>query len=160
MLHEYIKRKCRVADKDSEPRRDNPSLSCSYLNEKYGGEGKYVPARIVALYKDPLTGIDKAMVQACHPRMILNEKRSSIITESWHLQSEKDTDDDSAGFVPLPLYNQIDESEFIDRIRVYMEFPRFDHVWLDHESSGHVILVAKRSEHWAKQFLDHHVEHE
>ena len=42
--------------KDSEPRRDNPSLSCSYLNEKYGGEGKYVPARIVALYKDPLTG--------------------------------------------------------------------------------------------------------
>ena len=100
------------------------------------------------------------MVQARCPRMILNEKQSSIITESWHLQSEKDTDDDSAGFVRLPLYNQIDASEFIGRIRGYMEFPRFDHVWRDHESSGHVILVTKRSVHWAKQFLYHHVEHE
>ena len=78
----------------------------------------------------------------------------------WHLQSEKDMDDDSAGLVRLPLYNHIDASEFVDRKRVYMEFPHFNHVWRDHESSGHIILVTKRSEHWAKQFFDHHVEHE
>ena len=115
-----------AADKDSKLRSDDPSLSCLYLDEKYGGEGKYIPARIVALYKDPLTRIDKAIVHACRPWMILNEKWSSILTESWLLQSVKDTNDDSARFVCLPLYNQIDASAFIDRIRVYIEFPRFE----------------------------------
>ena len=61
-----------------------PAEQVSYLDWKYG-EG-HVPARIMALYKSPRSGKEYAIVHACCPWMMLNQERSSVMSELWHLQ--------------------------------------------------------------------------
>ena len=62
----------------------NTSSQLSYVDDKYGEY--HVPARIMLLYLDPRTGVNMACVHACRPWMQMNQARSSVITESWHLQ--------------------------------------------------------------------------
>ena len=136
----------------------------SYLDTTYRNQGdKYgcVPARIMAMYKHPVTQVDMAIVHACRPMMQVNVEKSSVITESWHLQHivdevNPDNEDETTQQTRLyPMYNPIRTDKFIDRLRVYMETPSLDDSWNDEESSGHVILVTRRSTHWASSFLSH-----
>jgi hypothetical protein len=54
-----------------------------------------------------------------------------------------------------PVYNPIPANNIVDRLLVYMETPNFKVPWPDDESSGHVMVVSKRSTHWANSFLSH-----
>ena len=128
----------------------------SYITATYGRG--HVPARILALYCDPITGVAMALVHACRPQMVVNVKKSGVITESWHLQhvvDEVDADCTSGATLLVPFYNPIPITEFVDRILVYLESPSIESTWVDDESSGHVILVTRRSTHWASTFLSH-----
>jgi hypothetical protein len=131
-------------------------INSSCVENTYGRGS--VPARIVALYRDPITGVDKAIVHACRPMMELNVERSSVIQDSWHLQHFVDykiEKDPRSGTLLVPLYNIVLTSSFIDRIRVFMECREIENTWLDIESSGHVISLAKRSTHWSASFTSH-----
>ena len=80
----------------------------------------------------------------------MNCERSSVITESWHMQHQVHADG-----MQHSIYNSIGTSDFVDRAFVIMESPiKCDH-WPDLEGSGHVLLVTRRSEHWASSFLTH-----
>jgi hypothetical protein len=100
-----------------------------------------------------------AIVHACRPWMVKNEERSSVISESWHLQhvrNNKELDDKSVVLRLIPQYNMIRTSEFVDRIRVFEENPGIQEDWPNNDSSGHVIWVLSRSKHcWADYFVSH-----
>jgi hypothetical protein len=137
------------------------SYFTSYLRKKYGKD--YVPARIMALYQDPVTGKDMAIVHACRPMMHLNAERSTVITESWHLQHYidwVDANDVMKGKLLVPVYNPIPADQLVGRVRVYMETQPILESWDDLESSGHVIMATQRSTHWAKAFLSHETDSE
>ena len=128
----------------------------SHLTDTYGED--HVPARILALYKDPITFKDMAMVHACRPTMEINVLRSSVITESWHLQhfvAKENEQDPKSKTVLYPLYNPIEAEKIVNRIKVYMETQQIEDTWDDLESSGHVIVATPRSTHWASAFLSH-----
>ena len=136
--------------------------SQSTLDEWYGEDGHYVPARIVALYKHPDNGEDWAVVHPCRQRQNKNDERSSIITESWHLASIRvnvtitnDNNKQTTGQRQLPMYNLIRGTDIVDRVRVYMEDYRIQEDWPCDPSSGHVILLTSRSNRWATDYLDH-----
>ena len=99
-----------------------------------------------------------ALVHACRPQMVVNVKKSGVITESWHLQhvvDEVDSDATSGATLLVSFYNPIPIKEFVDKIIVYLELPSIESTWVDDESSVHVILVTRRSTHWASTFLSH-----
>ena len=78
----------------------------------------------MALYQDPVTGKDMAIVHACRPMMLLNAERSTVITESWHLQhyiDYIDANDAMKGKILVPVYNPIPADQLVGRVRVYME---------------------------------------
>ena len=82
---------------------------------KYGRG--YVPARIGALYQDPISGVDMSIVHACFPMIEINVDQSSVITESWHLQhyvNYKNENTPSSGTLLVPLYNLVPTSGFVD----------------------------------------------
>jgi hypothetical protein len=126
-----------------------PATVESYVDVQYG-EG-HVPARIVALVKSPRTGRDCAIVHPCRPWMVLNQERSSVISESWHLQHKVHASDG----LQHPVYAAIKARDLVGRIRVFMETTGIQETWPDREGSGHVILLTKRSKHWASAFLTH-----
>jgi hypothetical protein len=124
--------------------------------KKYGKD--HVPARIMALYQDPVTGKDIAIVHACCPMMLSNAERNTVITESWHLQhyiDYIDANDAMKDKILVPVYNPIPADQLLGRVRVYMETQQILESWDDLESSGHVIMATQRSTHWAKAFLSH-----
>ena len=139
----------------------------STLDEWYGEDGNYVPARIVALYKHPKTGVDCAVVHPCRQRQNKNDKRSSVITESWHLTSVREnvrvTNENNKQTTvqrQLPMYNLILGTDIIDRVCVFMEDYRIQEDWPCDNSSGHVILLTSRENRWALDYLDHRTEEE
>ena len=132
------------------------SDSMSALDELYG-EG-HVPAKILALYRNPVSGDDMAIIHACRPWMVKNEERSSVISESWHLQHVRTHELLEEGEVVVrlvPQYNMVKTSAFIDRIRVFEENPGIQEDWPNKDDSGHIIWVLSRSKHWADQFVCH-----
>jgi hypothetical protein len=110
-----------------------------------------VPARIIAFIRSPRTGKDYAIVHACRPWMMLNQVRSSIISKSWHLQHRVHAYDGRQH----PVYNSIKAKHLVNCVCVIMETPGIQESWPDREGSGHVILLTRRSEHWAESFLSH-----
>ena len=110
-----------------------------------------MPARIMAFYKSPRTGKEYAIVHACRPWMTLNQERSSVISESWHLQHEVHAGDRRQH----PVYNYIKARNLVDCVRVIMKTPGIQNSWPDWEGSGHVILLTLRLKHWAESFLKH-----
>ena len=145
---------CRFGKLSHVPYRNCPisenkinSLQMSYVEDKFG---KYhVPARIMSLYRDPRTGENMSIVHACCPWMEINSNRSSVITKSWHLQHYLHHNR------WIPHCNHVKTSKFVDSVRVFMESHAVFEEWDDEESSGHVVLATRRSEHWADKFLLH-----
>ena len=143
-------------------KQSDPSSRSSYLDDTYGGKNKYVPARLLALFKDPRTGTDMAIVHSCRPRRVMNDARTSVITESWHLYAireymefEDDTGCTRKEYRYVPMYHMIKTDEILDGVRVYLEEPRLLDHWPLTNASGHAILLTPRSLHWAFQFLTH-----
>jgi hypothetical protein len=131
-----------------------------YLTNKYGSD--HVPARILAFYKHPSTFKDMALVHACRPMMEINVIRSSVITESWHLQhmvAKEDEDDTRSRSYLCPIYNSILAEAIVDRFYVFMESQEIEDTWEDEEGSGHVLVATKRSTHWASAFCSHYANH-
>ena len=145
------------------PARNQLSDEPTFLNETFSsnGPGNYVPARLLALYRHPETQVDMAIVHCCQPQMIKNAARSTVLTESYHLHSERTnieiTDEDGRVSVQtkfVPMYHIIETTKFLDGVRVYLEDPRILEYWQPHDSSGHGILLTFRSQ-WHKEFLQH-----
>jgi hypothetical protein len=139
-----------AASKKKKLDRKNATRSddLNFLDTCYGRG--YVPARIVALFQCPETKDNMAIVHACRPWMQMNAEKSSVITESWHLQHQVYADG-----LQHPVYNCIETNDFVDRAFVIMESPNICDNLPNKESSWHVILVTRRSEHWAPAFLKH-----
>ena len=92
-----------------------------------------------------------AIIHACRPWMVKNEERSSVISESWHLQHVRTHELLEEGEVVVrlvPQYNMVKTSAFIDRIRVFEENPGIQEDWPNKDDSGHIIWVLSRSKHW------------
>lgn len=144
------------------PKPSDPSSKSSYLDDIYPGKGKLVPARLLALFKDPLNGDEMAIVHSCRPRRVMNEKMTSVLTESWHLYSRREYIEykDKNNVVRkenryVPLYHMIKADLIQDGVRVYLEDYRLLEHWPLFNSSGHAILLTSRSLYWANDFLSH-----
>ena len=55
----------------------------------------------------------------------------------------------------LPRYNLVKTSDFVDRVRVFLEYPTLTEDWRDDDAYCHAILITRRSDHWASAFVDH-----
>jgi hypothetical protein len=130
----------------------------SSLDEWYGEAGNYLPARILAFYKHPHTGVDMAIVHPCCQRKNKNANRSSVVTESWHLASTwtNPVDKSTNKKIPrlVPMYNLIRGIDIVDRCQVFMEEPVIQEDWPSDKASGHVILLTSRSNRWANDYID------
>ena len=103
-----------------------------------------------------------AIVHSCRPRRVMNNSRTSVITESWHLYAIRQYTEfkDNTGRTRrenryVPMYHMIKADQILDGVRVYLEEPRLLDHWPLTNASGHAILLTPRSLHWAMQFLSH-----
>jgi hypothetical protein len=128
----------------------------------------HVPARIIALFIDPQTGEDMAVVHACRPWSSKNYEHSSVITESWNLQVVRQTfwETKDGSFLPQPIS---DDQAQVDRLApIYHVIPAHDikeglfaiqedtvlaESWPLNDASGHVLVVHDREKFWADEFI-------
>ena len=140
----------KVGDKKGKYKRttDRPISWC----EKNHGP-RHVPAKILALYIDPETGLDMALVHACRPWMQKNYDRTSAITESWHLQYIHDEHLVNNPLPMRPFYSAIEASCLTDNIFLVEETPGLYKSLPCVEFTGHVIYIFDRKEFWPGIFL-------
>jgi hypothetical protein len=114
---------------------------------------KHVPAKIIALYVDPFTGEDMALVHACRPWMQINYDRTSAITESWHLQYVRDEHLSNNPSPMRPFYTPVLASTLTENVFVVEETPGIHDSLPDSVFTGHVIYITPRIEIWPDVFL-------
>ena len=123
----------------------------SWCEQHHGPQ--YVPAKIIVLYKDPVTGINMALVHACRPWMQKNYDRTSAITESWHLQYVRDEHLFKNKSPMRPFYNEVEASSLTENVFVVEETPGIHECLPDKVYTGHVIYITDRKEIWPRVFL-------
>jgi hypothetical protein len=128
----------------------------------------HVPARIIALFKDPKTGKDMAIVHACHPWSSKNYEHSSVITESWNLQVVRqkfwELEDGSLSPQPnpdaraeverlAPIYHVIPAQCIKEGLFAIQEDNVLANSWPMNNASGHVLVIHDRETFWADEFM-------
>jgi hypothetical protein len=128
----------------------------------------HVPARIIALFKDPKSGEDMAIVHACHPWSSKNYEHSSVITKSWNLQVVRQkfwkledgsllpqpTSDAQAEVERLaPLYHVIPAQVIKEGFFAIQEDDVLADSWPMNNAAGHVLVIHDRETFWADEFM-------
>jgi hypothetical protein len=129
---------------------------------------KHVPGRIIALFIDPYTGNDMAIVNACRPCSHKNYQFTSVITESWNLQSVKQsfwvtkegtlvseptTEEDQEIERLSPMYHVIPARDIKQGLFAIQEDDVLTDYWPYNDASGHVLVVHDRDHLWADEFI-------
>jgi hypothetical protein len=128
----------------------------------------HVPARIIALFKDPKTDEDMAIVHACRPWSSKNYEHTSVITESWNLQVVRqkfwELEDGSLSPQPnpdaqteverlSPIYHVIPARDIKEGLFAIQEDNVLADSWPMNNASGHVIVIHDRETFWADEFM-------
>jgi hypothetical protein len=128
----------------------------------------HVPGRIIALFCDPETGNDMAIVNACRPWSRKNYEYTSVITESWNLQVVKQvfwvTKDGTLVPEPaskedqeieraVPMYHVIPASNIKQGLFAFQEDDLLADSWPCNNAAGHVLVVHDRDQFWADEFI-------
>jgi hypothetical protein len=128
----------------------------------------HVPARIIALFSDPNTGNNMAIVNACRPWSSKNYEYTSVITESWNLQvvqqqfwitsdgtliPEPSSQNDEKVQRLSPMYHVIPASDIKQGLFAIQEDDVLADSWPCNNASGHVLVVHDRDEFWADEFI-------
>jgi hypothetical protein len=128
----------------------------------------HVPGRIIALFCDPETGTDMAIVNACRPWSRKNYEYTSVITESWNLQvvkqafwvtkdgtmvSEPASKEDQEIERVAPMYLVIPTSDIKQGLFAFQEDDVLADSWPCSNASGHVLVVHDREQFWADEFI-------
>jgi hypothetical protein len=128
----------------------------------------HVPARIIALFRDPKTGDDMAIVHACRPWSSKNYEHSSVITESWNLQvvrqtfwvleegflSPQPTSDGQAEVERLaPIYHVIPAQCIKEGLFAIQEDDVLADSWPMNKATGHVLVIHDRETFWADEYM-------
>ena len=114
-------------------------------------EKAHVPAKILAIYKDP-QGQKMALVHPCRPKSLFNHEYSNPIIDSWTKQFYWYPE--NGVMMQFPSYNEVELSSIKQRILVFEEVPGVHECLPDGPSSNHV-LVLRPPEEWADRFLEH-----
>jgi hypothetical protein len=128
----------------------------------------HVPARIIALFSDPATGNDMAIVHACRPWSSKNYEYTSVITESWNLQvvkqsfwltidgnliDEQSSEEDQEAERLCPMYHVIPANDIKRGLFAIQEDDVLADSWPCNNATGHVLVVHDRDEFWADEFI-------